>query len=314
VVLWDNRNGTIRNSNNDAFFYKSTDGGLTWIGPTRVNDDPSATPANRDCGRTPSSTQGNATLCPATNTGADQFFPWLTISQGGTLAVTFHDRRLDQTNAPAGAWPTSRTEDGNYLVWYWGASCRITHTQTVSQTTGGPVPSGAAQCVAPEAQVLPRPTGPVNPGVGPVPGNGQNVETLPFRNFQISQTPSNFDYAFRAGIFAGDYSGNTSGPINPAGSRGGDSSGSERVSALWTDARNGRGSGAPTSFQPGRNPICEQSDVFFDSFVPGARGNDRGRGDAGEQNAFLVTPCPGAAKDRRDGHFSENDRRGERRR
>jgi len=27
VALYDNRNGTIRNSNNDVFFYKSTDGG-----------------------------------------------------------------------------------------------------------------------------------------------------------------------------------------------------------------------------------------------------------------------------------------------
>ena len=51
VVLDDNRNGTIRDSNNDVFFYKSTDGGATWIGPTRVNNDPSTTPANRDCGR-----------------------------------------------------------------------------------------------------------------------------------------------------------------------------------------------------------------------------------------------------------------------
>ena len=41
VVLVDNRNGTIRDSNNDAFFYKSTDGGATWIGPTRVNNDQS---------------------------------------------------------------------------------------------------------------------------------------------------------------------------------------------------------------------------------------------------------------------------------
>jgi hypothetical protein len=31
-VLADNRNGTIRDSNNDAFFYKSTNGGTTWIG------------------------------------------------------------------------------------------------------------------------------------------------------------------------------------------------------------------------------------------------------------------------------------------
>ena len=51
VVLADNRNGTIRDSNNDVFFYKSTDGGATWIGPTRVNNDRSTTPTNRDCRR-----------------------------------------------------------------------------------------------------------------------------------------------------------------------------------------------------------------------------------------------------------------------
>ena len=55
IALYDNRNGTIRNSNNDVFFYKSTDGGETWIGPTRVNNDRSDTPPNRDCGRRASS-------------------------------------------------------------------------------------------------------------------------------------------------------------------------------------------------------------------------------------------------------------------
>ena len=65
-MLYDNRNGTIRNSNNDVFFYKSTDGGLTWVGPTRVNDDPSDMPANRDCGRNTNSIVGNAANCPAT--------------------------------------------------------------------------------------------------------------------------------------------------------------------------------------------------------------------------------------------------------
>jgi hypothetical protein len=297
VVLYDNRNGTIRNSNNDVFFYRSTDGGVTWIGPTRVNNDPSTTPANRDCGRPAGDIVGDATQCPAAGTGADQFFPWVTINRDGRLTVTFHDRRLDRTSAPAGAWPTSRTEDGNYLVWYWGASCQITQTQTVS--TPGPVPAGDRECAAPEATVLPPATGAVNPGSGPVPGNGQNPSTLPFRNFQVSDVPSNFDYTFRAGIFAGDYSGNLTGPINPAGDR---SDGDNVAAALWTDARNGRGSGAPTSFEPGRNPICEQSDVFYDSW--GAQGRSGGSGgNSVDQSAFLVTPCPGQAQDHRDNHF-----------
>src|SRR5205823_2899768 len=151
VVLVDNRNGTIRNSNNDAFFYKSTDGGVTWIGPTRVNNDPSTTPADRDCGRNPNSIGGNSASCPAAGTGNDQFFPWITLNQQGDLNVTFHDRRLDTTSPiGGGAWPTSKTEQGNYLVWYWGAQCSITTTATV--TTGNTtVPGAASQCVAPEA-------------------------------------------------------------------------------------------------------------------------------------------------------------------
>jgi hypothetical protein len=299
VVLVDNRNGTIRNSNNDVFFYKSTDGGTTWIGPTRVNNDPSATPANRDCGRNPNSIRGNPASCPAVGTGADQFFPWVTISQDGVLNVTFHDRRLDQTKAPSGAWPTSRTADGNYLVWYWGATCRITETSTVSQTTTGPVPAAARQCVAPEAVVNPTVATGFNPGAGPVPGNDQSSATVPFRNVQISDVPSNFDYSFRAGIFAGDYSANTSGPISPAHDNGDNGDNGAKAYAFWTDARNGRGSGAPTSLQPGRNPICEQSDVFLDRIV--AEGGN-GRSSLDEQNAFVVTPCPAQAQDRNDNH------------
>jgi hypothetical protein len=303
VALVDNRNGTIRDSNNDAFFYKSTDGGVTWIGPTRVNNDRSDTPANRDCGRRPNSIRGDATQCPETNFGADQFFPWITIDTKGNLNVSFHDRRLD-TDSPvgAGAWPTSKTEVGNYLVWYWGASCRISDTATVSQTTTGAVPPGPArQCVAPEAIVNPTVATGFNPGAGPIPGNNQSNRTLPFRNFQISDVGTNFDYTFRAGLFAGDYSGNTSGPIVASGNDNhyvddGDNGG--LAAAFWTDARNGRGSGDPTSFQPGRNPICEQSDVFFDRYSLDGHGDEGDRRGHADQS-FLVAPCPPGIQDKR---------------
>ena len=55
--------GTIRpqqtddlaSSNVDIFFFRSTDGGVTWIGPTRVNNDrsvpPTAAQGGRDCAR-----------------------------------------------------------------------------------------------------------------------------------------------------------------------------------------------------------------------------------------------------------------------
>jgi hypothetical protein len=303
VALVDNRNGTIRNSNNDAFFYKSTDGGLTWIGPTRVNNDRSDSPANRDCGRNTNSIRGNSANCPVAGNGNDQFFPWITIDTKGNLNISFHDRRLD-TDSPigGGAWPTSKTEQGNYLVWYWGGSCKISQTTTVSQATTGPVPAGAKQCVAPEAIVNPTVATGFNPGAGPIPGNGQNARTLPFRNFQISDVGTNFDYTFRAGLFAGDYSGNSSGPIvNGATGHGddGDDNGGQ-AAAFWTDARNGRGSGDPTSTQPGRNPICEQSDVFFDHYSLGGDkndNNDRGHAD----QSFLVAPCPTGIQDKRQG-------------
>ena len=98
----------------------------------------------------------------------------------------------------------------------------------------------------------------------------------------MSDVPSNYDYTFRAGIFAGDYE-------SVAVSR-------NRAHTLMTDARNGRSSGGPAGgatfpSQPGRNPACEQSDVFYDSWESDddAHGQDRpSRDDA----AFLVTPCP----------------------
>jgi hypothetical protein len=291
AVLVDNRNGTIRNSNNDAFFYKSTDGGNTWIGPTRVNDDLSTTPANRDCGRNPDSIVGNSANCPAAGTGNDQFFPFISINQKGALNLSFQDRRLDTTSPiGSGEWPTSKTELGNYLVWYWGAQCKITSTATVSGGTS--IPAAASQCLAPEAVVNPTGVTGFDPGAGPVPGNGQNSATLPFRNFQISDWGTNYDYSFRAGLFAGDYTGNSAGPKDPNG----DEKGGNNTYAVWTDARNGRGSGGPTNLQPGRNPICEQSDVFFDSFASENGSNGPTSNAQSSVDLFTVTPCPADLK------------------
>jgi hypothetical protein len=314
VALVDNRNGTIRDSNNDVFFYKSTDGGATWIGPTRVNNDRSQTPTGtggRDCGRNTNSIGGNSANCAEQNWGADQFFPWVTIDPKGNLNVSFHDRRND-TDSPvgAGAWPTSKTEVGNYLVWYWGASCKITETATVSLpvTSTGAVPAAAKQCVAPGAVVNPTAATGFNPGAGPVPGQNQPSNTVPFRNFQISDVGSNFDYSFRAGLFAGDYSGNTSGPIVGGNSNGNDEgNGSSLAAAFWTDARNGRGSGTPTSTQPGRNPICEQSDVFFDTYNLKAEGGNGNGNNGHADSSFLVAPCPVGIQSPRDKHSGNGD-------
>jgi hypothetical protein len=289
LVMSDNRNGTVYSSNADVFLFKSIDGGATWIGPTRVNNDRSQLTAGtsvdgnsgRDCLRPEGfvgygGTGANAFSGPCVGDfGADQWWPWVDISDKGDLNVVFHDRRLD-VNSTTGEWPTSRAAPigraGNYLVWFWGAQCSIKD-------------SNATACMAPGAAVIPQPTVPVDPGADPVPGQGASY-LGPLRNFTISDVPSNFDYTFRAGIFAGDYN-------NVA-------VGKEKAWAFWTDARNGRSSRT----QAGRNPLCEQADVFVDSF------NAQSGGEAAKPKStdalFLVTLCPEAAADKSD-HDHDHD-------
>jgi len=282
LVLDDNRNGSRQSSNVDVFLFTSKDGGKTWIGPTRVNDDRStapvvATQGGRDCGRIV------GRICPATapDFGADQFFPWVDISDKGDLNVVFHDRRLD-TSSTAGEWPTSRAapngRPGNYLVWNFGAQCSITSTATVTAATTS-IPSGAKQCLSDQAAVITQPTGPVDITSGAaVPGANQTG--LPFRNFNVSDTASNWDYTFRAGIFAGDYNNVNIGTDGTAW-------------AVWTDARNGRSSRG----EAGRNPICEQSDIFDDEYSSNNGGTVRNSATQGMEN-YLVPPCPAEAVDK----------------
>jgi hypothetical protein len=280
AVIDDNRNGTIVSSNVDVFLFVSKDGGTTWIGPTRVNDDPSSHPTSatgtslRDCGR--SMVVG---ACPAgvPAYGNDQFFPWVDIGERGDLNLVFYDRRLDK-DSTASEWPTSRQRPGNYLVWNFGAQCSVTETPTLS----GPmteIPASARQCVAPEAALITSPTAPINPPSLTIPP-GASQSAFPLRNFNVSDTAANWDYTFRAGIFAGDYNNVTIGADNTAW-------------AFWTDARNGRSS----RMQPGRNPICEQSDVFDDEYSSQSAGTVRNSATQG-MDAYLVTPCPLQAQDR----------------
>jgi hypothetical protein len=262
LVMSDNRNGTRENTNTDVFFFKSIDGGSNWIGPTRVNDDASTAPANRDCGRA-----GQPTCPPGVTTGNDQWWPWLDINENGDLNVAFKDRRLDVASVEH-EWPTSRQRPGNYLVWTWGGNCDIDV-------------SSQRECVAAGAAVIPQPTAPVNPS-GPFPGAGSEF-TGPLDNFGISDVPSNYDYCFRAGIFCGDY--------ESAAVEG------SRAYTLFTDARNGRSSGgpvggtAPPPSQPGRNPACEQSDAFVDDWVANGRASGQNSPRSSDSH-FLVTPCP----------------------
>jgi hypothetical protein len=226
-----------------------------------VNDDPSAAPANRDCGR------AGQPACPAgVNTGNDQWWPWIDLNEQGDLNIVMKDRRLD-TDSIAHEWPTSRARPGNYLVWTWGAQC------TAKQ-------GAASECVGGQATEMAQPTAPVNPS-GAYPGAGPS-SLGDWDNFGISDVPSNWDYTFRSGIFAGDYEAVATEGHN--------------TYAFFTDARNGRSAGGPAGgatapSQPGRNPACEQSDVFVDRY--GSDTGSNGQKTARASDAlFLVTPCP----------------------
>jgi hypothetical protein len=264
LVMSDNRNGTAASSNTDVFFFRSTNGGSTWVGPTRINDDRSALTVSRDC--------GTGAGCGG-DFGNDQWFPWIDVDARGVLGVAFYDRRFDEDSQDH-AWPTSRQRPGNYLTWRFGAGCRV------SSPTG-------RQCLASGAAEIPQPTAPVNPGADPVPGQGPSF-LGPFANSVLSDVPSNMDYSFRTGLFMGDYDV-VAYPNFPQLQRG---DGDNDAIAVWTDARNGRGSGAPTSFQAGRNPPCEHADVFFDYFDPLRRDLSDAVSES-EEELFLITPCPG---------------------
>jgi hypothetical protein len=91
-IAWaDNRNGDP-----DILMVRSTDGGLTWSAPIRVNDD----------------VVGN---------GRDQWFPWIAVDPKGRVIVTFFDRRRDPSNRIYEIWggisrDGGRTFDTNFLV------------------------------------------------------------------------------------------------------------------------------------------------------------------------------------------------------
>ena len=276
MVLSDNRNGTRASTNTDVFLFVSKDGGMTWIGPTRVNDDPSTAPADRDCAPDD---------CPPGHTGNDNFYPWVDISLKGDVNIVFHDRRLDTTSTLS-EWPQSRQRNGNYLAWFWGAICSVTTTGTVTEGTTT-IPTSARQCLAPNAAIIQPPATFLDePGSETPPGAGPGF-LGPFKNFTVSDVPSNMDYSFRAGLFMGDYNNVAIGPDGTA-------------YGFWTDARNGRGSGndGSVSSQPGRNPPCEQADVFADWWSSNMGGQKTQNPSLDVINAFSVTPCPTDMLDR----------------
>ncbi|MEO0087381.1 MAG: sialidase family protein [candidate division WOR-3 bacterium] len=74
----------------DIYFTRSTDGGLNWSTPIRLNDD-------------------------SLNNRRDQFHPWLKVDNNGAIHVIFYDRRLDPNNLLFDVYLTSSYDGG--LTW-----------------------------------------------------------------------------------------------------------------------------------------------------------------------------------------------------
>lgn len=81
----------------DIFFMKSEDTGEHWSDPVRINDD-------------------------VLHNGRDQFHPWISVDESGTIHVIFYDRRLDSNNLLFDLYYT-KSEDGGAT---WSANERIT--------------------------------------------------------------------------------------------------------------------------------------------------------------------------------------------
>lgn len=213
------------------------------------------------------------------------------VSAQGDVNVVFYDRRLDTTSSTS-EWPASRQRPGNYLTWFWGAQCTVTipdSRECVAAETAVTAPravhlaaqpgvtaQAAAQPLAQtDARAAGTPVGaqaPTPHSAGPGRPQYEGGASFPFRNFTISHTPSNMDYAFRNGVFIGDYNNVAIGP-------------DQRAYGFWTDARNGRSSRE----QAGRNPSCEHADVFVDEFD--ARNGGAPDTAKPTDELFLATPC-----------------------
>jgi hypothetical protein len=73
-------------SGSDIVLFKSTNGGRSYTGPVRVNQDPR-------------------------NGDADQFQPWMAVTESGQVNISFFDRRNDPENYFIDTW-LARSEDG----------------------------------------------------------------------------------------------------------------------------------------------------------------------------------------------------------
>jgi hypothetical protein len=92
----------------DAFVAHSTDGGMTWTSPVRVNDDP-------------------------TGVANDQFNQWLAVDPSdGSISVSFYDTRNDPTHVSTDVFYARSTDGGNTF----GANVQVTTAPTNEAASG----------------------------------------------------------------------------------------------------------------------------------------------------------------------------------
>lgn len=89
--------GSNGSSGLDIYFIRSTNGGISWSTPLRINDDP-------------------------TGNGRDQFHPWLFVDNTGVIHVAFYDRRDDPSNYYFNLYYTKSTDGGVT----WAPNRRVT--------------------------------------------------------------------------------------------------------------------------------------------------------------------------------------------
>ena len=92
--------GTGKHS--DVAFSRTTDGGVTWSAPTRINDDPMGS-------------------------GIDQWDPAIRVAPDGTIGVTWYDRRYDSENPYYYNTAYSESTDGGLT---WSPNVRVSDTSS----------------------------------------------------------------------------------------------------------------------------------------------------------------------------------------
>ena len=100
-IVWDDG----RFGDPDVMVSFSTDRGLHWSEPARVNDD---TPGN----------------------GIDQFFPWVAVDGAGRVHVSWLDKRRDPTNLLTDAYGCLSADGGLH----WGPNVRITDVNSIPKS------------------------------------------------------------------------------------------------------------------------------------------------------------------------------------